>query len=107
MKNFTYKNPASVEEAVSFLMEPGTVAMGGGTDLLGVLKDGLLPEYPGQVVNLKNIPGLNRIEEQEDDGEPFEEKMGRLTSELSELFQKSHELEKNVRQQLYEIGYKI
>lgn len=66
MKNFTYKNPASVEEAVSFLMEPGTVAMGGGTDLLGVLKDGLLPEYPGQVVNLKNIPGLNRIEEQED-----------------------------------------
>ena len=66
MKNFTYKNPASVEEAISFLMEPGTVAMGGGTDLLGVLKDGLLPEYPGQVVNLKNIPGLNRIEEQED-----------------------------------------
>ena len=66
MKNFTYKNPASVEEAVSFLMEPGTVAMGGGTDLLGVLKDGLLPEYPGQVVNLKNIPGLNRIEEHED-----------------------------------------
>lgn len=66
MKNFTYKNPASVEEAVSFLMEPGTVAMGGGTDLLGVLKDGLLPEYPRQVVNLKNIPGLNRIEEQED-----------------------------------------
>lgn len=66
MKNFTYKNPASVEEAVSFLKEPGTVAMGGGTDLLGVLKDGLLPEYPGQVVNLKNIPGLNRIEEQED-----------------------------------------
>ena len=28
------------------------------------------------------------IEEQEDDGEPFEEKMGRLTRELSELFAK-------------------
>ena len=40
--------------------------MGGGTDLLGVLKDGLLPEYPRQVVNLKGIPGLNRIEERED-----------------------------------------
>ena len=26
------------------------------------------------------------IEEQEEDGEPFEEKMGRLTAELSELF---------------------
>ena len=30
------------------------------------------------------------IEEQEDDGEPFEEKMDRLTSELSEMFAKSH-----------------
>ncbi len=66
MKNFTYKNPSSVEEAVGFLMEPDTVAMGGGTDLLGVLKDGLLPEYPRQVVNLKGILGLNRIEERED-----------------------------------------
>ncbi|MBS6952097.1 MAG: FAD-dependent oxidoreductase [Enterocloster asparagiformis] len=66
MKNFTYMNPSSAEEAAGFLKEPGTVAMGGGTDLLGVLKDGLLPEYPRQVVNLKHIPGLNRIEEQED-----------------------------------------
>ena len=32
------------------------------------------------------------IEEQEDDGEPFEQKMNRLTSELSELFAKNHEL---------------
>lgn len=31
------------------------------------------------------------IEEQEDDGEPFEDKMNRLTSELSEMFAKSHE----------------
>ena len=66
MKNFTYMNPSSAEEAARFLMEPGAVAMGGGTDLLGVLKDGLLPEYPTQVVNLKHIPGLNGIEEQED-----------------------------------------
>lgn len=29
------------------------------------------------------------IEEQEDDGEPFEEKMARLTSELSDMFAKS------------------
>ena len=32
------------------------------------------------------------IEEQEDDGEPFDEKMKRLTGELSEMFAKSHEL---------------
>ena len=45
------------------------------------------------------------IEEQEDDGEPFEEKMGRLTAELSELFAKSHELEGEIRKQLGAIGY--
>ena len=32
------------------------------------------------------------IEDQEDDGEPFEEKMARLTGELSELFAKSHDI---------------
>ena len=47
------------------------------------------------------------IEEQEDDGEPFEEKMGRLTSELSELFEKSHELEKEIRERLGAIGFEI
>ena len=47
------------------------------------------------------------IEEQEDDGEPFEAKMTRLTKELSELFAQSHELEGQVRQQLSAIGYKI
>lgn len=47
------------------------------------------------------------IEEQEDDGEPFEEKMTRLTSELSELFDKSHELEDEIRRKLRTIGYDI
>lgn len=47
------------------------------------------------------------IEEQEDDGEPFEEKMNRLTSELSELFVKSHELEDKIRKNLGAIGYEI
>ena len=47
------------------------------------------------------------IEEQEDDGEPFEEKMTRLTSELSEMFAKSHELEDEIRKKLGAIGYEI
>ena len=47
------------------------------------------------------------IEEQEDDGETFEEKMTRLTSELSELFDKSHELEDEIRRKLRAIGYDI
>lgn len=47
------------------------------------------------------------IEEQEDDGEPFEEKMTRLTTELSGLFAKSHELEEQIRKNLGAIGYEI
>lgn len=47
------------------------------------------------------------IEEQEDDGEPFEEKMTRLTSELSEMFKKSHELEDEIREKLKAIGYEV
>lgn len=47
------------------------------------------------------------IEEQEDDGEPFEEKMARLTSELSDMFAKSHELEEEIRKKLGAIGCEI
>ena len=47
------------------------------------------------------------IEEQEDDDEPFEEKMDRLTSELAGMFAKSHELEDEIRKKLGAIGYEI
>ena len=47
------------------------------------------------------------IKEQEDDGEPFEEKMSRLTSELSELFAKSHVLEAEIKERLGAIGYEF
>mgnify|MGYP002647400838 CR=1 FL=1 len=47
------------------------------------------------------------IEEQEEDTEPFEEKMKRLTSELSQMFQKSHELEDEIRKKLGAIGYEV
>ena len=47
------------------------------------------------------------IEEQEEDDEPFEAKMRRLTSELSELFAQSHELENEIRVKLGEMGYEV
>ena len=47
------------------------------------------------------------IEEQEEDDEPFEEKMDRLTSELAEMFAKSHEFENEIREKLGAIGYEI
>ena len=47
------------------------------------------------------------IEEQDDDGEPFEEKMARLTGELSEMFAQSCLLEAEIRKKLGAIGYDI
>ena len=47
------------------------------------------------------------IKEQKEDSEPFEEKMERLTSELSTMFAKSHELEDEIRKKLGAIGYEI
>ena len=47
------------------------------------------------------------IAAQEDDGEPFADKMNRLTSELSGLFAESHRLEEEIKKQLGSIGYKI
>ncbi len=47
------------------------------------------------------------IEEQKEDNEPFEQKMTRLTSELSDMFEKSHQLEDEIRKKLGAIGYEI
>ena len=47
------------------------------------------------------------IEEIEDDGIPFEEKMGKLTSELSDLFKESKELEYQIKKSLKIINYEI
>ncbi|MCS3924898.1 SAM-dependent methyltransferase [Methanosalsum natronophilum] len=45
--------------------------------------------------------------EEEEDDELFEEKMERLTSQLSEQFKKSNELEDKIRDNLREIGYEL
>jgi type I restriction enzyme M protein len=47
------------------------------------------------------------IEEQDDDGEPFEEKMTRLTGELLEMFKRSRKLEGEIRKRLGALGYEI
>ena len=45
------------------------------------------------------------IEEAEDDGVPFDEKMENMTSELAELFAKSRRLEEEIRKNLGRLGY--
>jgi len=46
---------------------------------------------PGRYVGAEDV---------EDDGEPFEEKVGRLAAKLEEQFMESAELEKNIRANL-------
>ncbi|PIJ96757.1 class I SAM-dependent DNA methyltransferase [Lysinibacillus sphaericus] len=73
-------------------------------DVLGFSKAATLEEVrnndyiltPGRYVGLEEV---------EVDGEPFEEKMTRLTSELAEQFAKSKELEDQIRQAIGGIGY--
>ena len=66
MRNFIHINPKNLEEASDLLKEGRTRLLAGGTDLLGELKDEVLPEYPERIVNLKSIPGLCHIREEED-----------------------------------------
>ena len=47
------------------------------------------------------------VEEEEDDGVPYEEKMKTLTSELGKQFEESHKLEDEIRKNLEAIGYGI
>jgi xanthine dehydrogenase YagS FAD-binding subunit len=67
MRTFNHVNVRSVEEAVATLWayKDKTRINAGGTDLLGVLKDEILPDYPEWVVNIKTIAGLEYIREEE------------------------------------------
>ena len=60
MKGFKHVSAGSIEEATSILQGSGRKAriIAGGTDLLGEMKDCILPEYPEVLVNIKSIPGL-------------------------------------------------
>lgn len=47
------------------------------------------------------------VEDTEDDGIPFDEKMKNITSDLSKQFEESHRLEEEIRNNLKAIGYEI
>jgi NADPH-dependent glutamate synthase beta subunit-like oxidoreductase/CO/xanthine dehydrogenase FAD-binding subunit len=65
MKSFIHVNAKTVKGAVKLLKNNRGRAklMAGGTDLLGTLKDKILPAYPETIINIKTIPNLNHISE--------------------------------------------
>lgn len=75
-------------------------------DIQGFCKSASIEEVRGHEYIL--TPGRYvGIEEVEDDGEPFDEKMTRLTGELAEMFAKSHKLEEEIKKRLGAIGYEV
>lgn len=66
MQKFVHINAHSVDEAVSALQRYKEKArfIAGGTDLLGKMKDRILPDYPEALINIKTIPGLDFIREE-------------------------------------------
>lgn len=68
MKHFKYQTPETFGEAAEILKasHPSQAAvMAGGTDLLGVLKDELLLEYPETIVALRDIPGMSYVKKED------------------------------------------
>ena len=64
MKPFKHVNARTIDEAVRLLEDNSKAKLiAGGTDLLGVLKDRILPDYPETVINIKAVPDLDYIKE--------------------------------------------
>jgi xanthine dehydrogenase YagS FAD-binding subunit len=68
VKIFKHINADSIEEAVAALEHFNGKAMliAGGTDIIGKMKDYILPEYPEALINIKSIQGLDFVKEEKD-----------------------------------------
>lgn len=65
MKDFAHRSVQSIEEAVDILhiYEGKAKLNAGGTDLLSILKDEILPSYPELILDIKTIRDLDYIRE--------------------------------------------
>ncbi|WP_172327570.1 xanthine dehydrogenase family protein subunit M [Mangrovicoccus sp. HB161399] len=60
MKSFEYLRPETLDEALAALSDPDAASLGGGTNLLDLMKLGVAG--PERIVDLARLPGLDRIE---------------------------------------------
>lgn len=67
MRRFKHIDASTIDEAASVLAKYKGKAkvIAGGTDILGLMKDDVLPVYPEVLVNIKAIPSLEYIREED------------------------------------------
>lgn len=65
MTPFTYHKPASVADALALLAEPGAQLLGGGTNLVDLMRKGV--ETPDHLVDVQDLP-LGEISETDEGG---------------------------------------
>lgn len=66
MNRFDYIRPASLADAVAAGAVPGSAFLAAGTNLLDLMKGGVM--QPGRLVDVSRLPGLDRIELSEEGG---------------------------------------
>jgi xanthine dehydrogenase YagS FAD-binding subunit len=65
MKAFDHINAKTLAEAKTALAGGKATIIAGGTDLIGTLKDNVLPTHPSELVNIKTVaPSLDYIKEE-------------------------------------------
>ncbi len=64
MKPFNHINAKSLADVKTALAGGKTSIIAGGTDLLGALKDNILPVYPSTLINIMSVSGLDYIMEE-------------------------------------------
>jgi xanthine dehydrogenase YagS FAD-binding subunit len=66
MNHFEYVRPATIGEAVAAAAVPGAAYLAGGTNLVDLMKDGIV--RPSRLVDVNRLPGLEDIEHLPDGG---------------------------------------
>ena len=65
MRQFIHMEASTVQEASKNAAKGNVMVIAGGTDLLGTLKDEILPTYPSVIIDLKTIKDLDQIQEED------------------------------------------
>jgi xanthine dehydrogenase YagS FAD-binding subunit len=66
MNSFDYVRPMTIREAVAAGSEPGAAYLAAGTNLVDLMKDGIV--RPARLVDVNRLPGLDQIEHLPDGG---------------------------------------